>query len=310
MQYKLWLGEWFENYIKPTSKSKTSECYSDIIKKRLIPKFGEYDLSDITPIVIQKYVAELLQTGNLRTGLGLASNSVNGIVTVMQNSLKTAYLLGKVPSYLGDRIKRPRKAEREASSFTLQEQKKIEAAVRDSDQSRAVGITLCLYTGLRLGELLALSWNDIDLNGRTLSVNKTCRDGKDKDGVFRRIVEDPKTESSKRVIPLPRQIIPLLRIAKKKSGGEYVVCSSSGEPISVRSYQSFFAKLLDSAAIPRKPFHSLRHTFATRALECSVDVKTLSEVLGHKNATITLNRYVHSLDEHKFDMMNRIGKLL
>lgn len=82
------------------------------------------------------------------------------------------------------------------------------------------------------------------------------------------------------------------------------------EPVSVRSYQRSFELLQKKLKIPRRGFHSLRHTFATRALECGMDVKTLSEILGHKNPTITLNRYVHSLMEHKRDMMNRLGKLL
>ena len=86
--------------------------------------------------------------------------------------------------------------------------------------------------------------------------------------------------------------------------------SASGKPVSVRSYQRSFESLLKRLNIPHKGFHSLRHTFATRALECGMDVKTLSEILGHKNPAVMLNRYAHSLMEHKADMMNRLGKLL
>ncbi len=105
-------------------------------------------------------------------------------------------------------------------------------------------------------------------------------------------------------------MIPYLRNLKKDSDSDYVIVSDTEKPISVRAYQRSFELFLKKLGIPHKGFHSLRHTFATRALECGMDVKTLSEILGHKNANITLNRYVHSLMEHKKEMMNRLGKLL
>ena len=95
-----------------------------------------------------------------------------------------------------------------------------------------------------------------------------------------------------------------------RSAASPFVVSSGGKAVSVRSYQRRFELLLKKLGIPHKGFHSLRHIFATRALECGMDVKTLSETLGHKNPTVTLNRYAHSLMEHKADMMNRLGKLL
>ncbi len=172
------------------------------------------------------------------------------------------------------------------------------------------GVILCLYTGLRIGELLALEWTDIDFQKGTLTVSKTCHDGKDENGVFARITDTPKTETSQRVIPFPKQLIPYLRNLKKDSDSDYVIASDTEKPISVRAYQRSFELFLKKLGISHKGFHSLRHTFATRALECGMDVKTLSEILGHKNANITLNRYVHSLMEHKREMMNRLGKLL
>ena len=108
---------------------------------------------------------------------------------------------------------------------------------------------------------------------------------------------------------MPKQILSLLKGIKKCSECEYIVADGN-KPVFVRSYQRTFELLLKKLNIPHKGFHSLRHTFATRAMECGMDVKTLSELLGHKNATITLNRYAHSLLEHKVDMMNRLGKLL
>ena len=169
-------------------------------------------------------------------------------------------------------------------------------------------MVLCLYTGLRIGELLALTWSDIDFGKGLLFVSKTCHDGNDGQNHIR-IIDSPKTVHSRRVIPLPKQILPHLKSLKKRSLCDYVIADGD-KPVFVRSYQRTFELLLKKLDISHKGFHSLRHTFATRALECRMDVKTLSEILGHKNATITLNRYAHSMLEHKQDMMNRLGKLL
>lgn len=105
MKYKDWLDVWFANYIEPSSKTKTRERYSEIIEKHLKVKLGEYELEELSPIVIQKYITELMQSGNLTTGKGLAANSVNGIITVIQNSLKLAYTHGFEGCSLIDNIK-------------------------------------------------------------------------------------------------------------------------------------------------------------------------------------------------------------
>ena len=157
---------------------------------------------------------------------------------------------------------------------------------------------------MRIGELIALQWSDVDFAKGILTVSKSCHDGKN--GL---IIDEPKTSSSCCVIPLPKQLLPILKSIKKRSDSPFVV-SVNGKPVSVRSYQRSFELLLKKLNIPHKGFHSLRHMFATRALEFGMDVKTLSEILGHKNPTVTLNRYAHSLMEHKADMMNKLGKLL
>lgn len=171
------------------------------------------------------------------------------------------------------------------------------------------GVILCLYTGLRIGELLALEWSDIDLSTGLLHITRSCHYSKDQNGTYGRITESPKTRSSIRTIPIPGQIMPYLEHMKDLSLSNYVI-SHGDTPISVRSYQRSFARMLQKLDIPHRGFHSLRHTFATRALECGMDVKTLSEILGHKSPTITLGRYVHSLMEHKTEMMNKLGDLL
>ena len=256
------------------------------------------------PLALQSFITELLQSGNRRTGAGLSANSVNAVISVMQSSLKTAHILGLVAEYNADKIKRPKIKEKLVDSLTFTEQKKIELAVINGNKDKLYGIVLCLCSGLRIGEPIALQWTDIDFTKGILSVSKSCHDSQN--GL---VIDEPKTASSRRLIPLPKQLLPILKGIKKKSDSPFVV-SANGMPVSVRSYQRSFELLLKKLNIPHKGFHSLRHTFATRAIECGMDVKTLSEILGHKNPTVTLNRYAHSLMEHKQDMMNRLGKLL
>lgn len=309
MNYQEWLDDWLYNYVQPSSKRRTYERYGEIVHQHVIPALGSTEMNELTPFVMQQFVTKLLTNGNLNTGMGLSANSVNAIITVMQSSLKTAYMLGYTGDYKADKIKRPRSDEKRVECFSLAEQKKIEEYILSMDQPSLFGIFLCLYTGLRIGELLALEWSDIDLKKGELQVNKACHDGIDEDGTFVRITDTPKTASSVRTIPIPKQLIPLLRRLQKKSRSVYVV--SNGENrIFVRSYQRTFASIQKNLGIPHRGFHSLRHTFATRALECGMDVKTLSEILGHKSPTVTLNRYAHSLMEHKKEMMNKLGKLL
>ena len=308
MLYKEWLPNWLENYVQPSAKQRTYTRYKEIVEQHIISQLGELELSEITPYVLQCYVTEMLKSGNLRTGKGLSANAVNSIITVIQNTLKTAYMLGIINEYSGDKIKRPRSNEKKVECFSVSEQTMIEQYVLSEENTRLFGVLICLYTGLRIGELLALEWSDIDMNKGELRVNKTCYYGKDNDGVFRRITDTPKTQSSMRTIPIPKQLMPYLRNIKKKSHSTHVV-SNGTKLISTRSYQSSFSLLLKKLNIPQRSFHSLRHTFATRALECGMDVKTLAEILGHKSPTVTLNRYVHSLIEHKKEMMNKVGGL-
>lgn len=309
MNYKDWQNVWLENAVKPTAKTRTYVRYKEIIDGHVIPELGEYELDDLTPLLLQKFITDLLQNGNHLTGKGLSANTVNTVITVLQNSLKSAFAFGELKEYTANKIKRPKTKENQVSCFSLAEQKKIEQEVLQGKKDKLYGIILCLYTGLRIGELLALTWNDIDFTNKTLTVSKSCHYGKVENGKFERRTDLPKTVTSRRIIPIPKQMFEILKRIKKRSESEYVVASKE-KPMSVRAYQKSFELLLKKLKIPHRGFHALRHTFATRALECGMDVKTLSEILGHKNASITLNRYVHSLMEHKQEMMNKLGKLL
>lgn len=308
MTYSEWLQEWLDNYVGITAKRRTVVRYSEIVNKHIRLKIGDLNLCDLTAIGLQKYIIELLTRGNRVTGKELSSSAVNSIITVLQSSLAVARRFGLIQDNPAINIKRPKLTEKQVKCFGILEQKQIEQAALSDKRKYMLGVIICLYTGLRIGELLALTWRDIDFVKGTLSVTKTCYDGSDRNGKFGRIIDEPKTPSSRRMIPLSKQMISLLKDIKKQSGTEWVILKND-KPLLVRTYQRNFASLLKKLRIPHRGFHALRHTFATRAIECGMDVKTLSEILGHKNATITLNRYAHSLMEHKRDMMNKLGKL-
>lgn len=217
MKYNQWLDIWLENYVKPTSKTKTYSAYKQIVEKRLKPRLGEYEVSEISPVALQRYITDLLQNGNEITGAGLSANTVNGIISVIQHSLKIACLTGETKEYIAGKIKRPKINEKKVSCFTVAEQKKIECAVLSDKRPKMFGVVLCLYTGLRIGELLALKWENIDFSAGTLSVEKTVHDGKDENGCFGLVEETPKTQFSVRNIPLPKQLIPFFEKDKKRN---------------------------------------------------------------------------------------------
>lgn len=263
---------------------------------------GDYNLAELSAHILQKFIVALSDNG-------LSANTVNGIITVIKSSLKRAVILGVVNREFSDSITRPKIREKKIECFTLQEQRKIENYIQSNKDKKLFGILFCLYTGLRIGELLALKWSDFDLQKCIFTVNKTCMDAWE-NGRYVKIPLPPKTETSNRIIPIPKQLLPKIKELKKAAKTEHFVCGRGEYGSQVRSYQKTFDRLLNKLKIPHKGFHSLRHTFATRALECGMDIKTLSEILGHKNPTVTLNRYAHSMLEHKADMMNRLGKLL
>lgn len=168
---------------------------------------------------------------------------------------------------------------------------------------------ICLYLGLRLGEVCALKWEDVDLKSQTMQICRTVYLKTDKNKPTILVFTTPKTKSSIRCIPIPTFLVDSLKQIKKHSTSEFVLSDKFGHCIIPRTYQYVFSSIQRRARVERKGFHSLRHTFATRALECGIDIKSLSEILGHKNPTITLTRYAHSMLSYKKNMINKIGKL-
>lgn len=203
----------------------------------------------------------------------------------------------------------PQVQEKEVQALSRDEQKTIEEYCLMNTKQNYLGIIICLYTGIRLGELLALSWNDIDFDNKLLHIKKTSYTSK-VNGKNTIIIDTPKTKKSNRIIPIPDKLLVLLEIQKRASSSNYIITTKQNKMVETRSYQRTFQSILNKCGIKHYNFHCLRHTFATRALELGMDIKTLSEILGHTNVAITLNRYAHSLLEYKVQEMNKIGALL
>ncbi|MDE7384848.1 MAG: site-specific integrase [Anaeroplasmataceae bacterium] len=309
MKLKELLNLWLNKYAKLTLKIRSYSKYQDITLLHINPILGNYELESITPTLLQDYVIEKLRRGNLVTHKPLATNTVSSIVSVLKQAFHLAMNLDYIMKDPTSTIKLPPSKEKEVNALTREEQKTIEEYCLKNNKNNYLGIIICLYTGIRLGELLALTWEDIDFNKKYLYIKKTSytlRIDKKKDF----IVESPKTKKSNRVIPLPDKLINLLTIYKNKSSCKYLIHTRGKTMVEARSYQRTFESILKKCKIKHYNFHCLRHTFATRALELGMDIKTLSEILGHTNVSITLNRYAHSLLEYKIQEMNKIVQIL
>ena len=309
MKLKNWLEVWLNKYTKHTVKLRTYGRYEYIIEKHINPKLGDYELEELSPVLLQDFVLDKIEHGNLKTNGPLANNSVIGIVNVLKGALSLAKSLEIIERDYTDKIKLPLATEKEVTAFDKVEQDKLVKFCLETKKKNYIGIVICLYTGIRLGELLALTWNDIDFNSGIMNISKTAYRIKE-NGTPRIVVDKPKTRNSNRIIPLSKQLVEILKKIKKQSNSLYVLSTRNGGMVGTREYQKTYQRILAKLDIPYKNFHSLRHTFATRAVEMGMDVKTLSEILGHKNPMITLQRYTHSLISYKTEMMNKMGKML
>lgn len=288
-----WLEGDFKNHLKPS----TFESYYYCMQKYVIPFFQKSENVKITEEAVSRFVKRLKNDDSI------SESYKKKILTVFKTALKELLKGSPDCPAIMETIKLPKTEISEVQVFSMQEQRLIENAALNSDDRRALGIILCFYSGIRLGELCALKWSDIDMEAGAMSIVRTVSRTKNfelGEGKTNLIVGTPKSRKSTRKIPLPKFVLKLLEQHRPCSVDENsYVFSESSIPIDPRSYQKLFKKLLKSAGVSDRKFHAIRHTFATRALELGVDIKTLSEILGHSNVSITLNVYAHSLMEQK-----------
>lgn len=305
------LYRWLDGFTKERVKSRTYSRYRGLIAQHIAPVLGEVEISQLS----RRHVTEFLQSekamGNRRGGEMLSAASTNLMLTILHSACEYACDMEWLCENPCDRVRRlPDHTAGRAEAFDRREQQALETTLRRQSDRRLFGVRLCLYTGLRIGELLALEWRDIDFDAGTLRVQRTVYRDRGEDGIWRLCTDSPKSQSSARLIPLPPHILQALYEHRKTAQSRFVIENKKGGQMPVRSYQYLFEKLTERSGVRKLNFHALRHTFATRALECGMDIRTLSEIMGHKNPSITLNRYAHSMMDTKIAMMHRMSSLI
>lgn len=300
---------WLDRCERERVKPRTYSRYRGLIVQHILPELGDTQIDNLGRRQISEFLTAHRTDGNLRRGGALSPTSANLILTVLNAAFTYACDMELLSANPCDRIRRAPTPPTRAEAFTREEQRRLEEAIALSGDRRLFGIRLCLYTGLRIGELLGLEWRDVDMEKGILHIKKTVYREKNSEGEWQLFVDRPKTASSERIVPLPGYLAQDLRIYRTGAQSDFLVENKKAERMPIRSYQYLFERLTETAGVRKLNFHALRHTFATRALECGMDIKTLSELMGHKNATITLNRYAHSMMDTKIAAMNKLEKL-
>lgn len=229
------------------------------------------------------------------------------IKSLINRSLIFAYENGLIKDKIIITLHLKNQQVKRVQALERQEQAKLENYILKDNKIYFFGILLSLYTGLRLGEILALKWENIDIKNKLIYIDKSVGSISQNHKTLT-IESSPKTQSSIREIPISKQLLELLKALRQHSLTDYVIVSHNNKQIQPRAYQKSFENLLKKLHIKHYGFHSLRHTFATRLLENRVDIKTISELLGHSSPTITLNRYVHTNLQNKRKAMEILTK--
>lgn len=289
-------------------KESSAVKYRSLLEKHILPTFRDCRICELTNEKIQTFSTELLTGGGI-CGRGLAAKTVSDILSVLRSVLSFAAEQGKIipTDGRGIRIKRNQKPLRVLSR---NEQDILCKYLLENADRKNTGILLCLFTGIRVGELCALRWEDISFHDYTVHIHKTMQRIKNRDGNTAKtkvIITEPKSPCSNRLIPIPRELISVLKASPYRTGYFLTGTEQQMEP---RVMQNQFKGILAKCKIEHANFHALRHTFATRCIELDFDPKSLSEILGHANVTITMNRYVHPTMEFKRDHMDRLSDLL
>lgn len=227
---------------------------------------------------------------------GLAAKSVHDILVVMRSVAKYAEREYGYRNPMRN-ISMPKSESRETEVFDKDERGRLQNYLRSNLTQSNLGILLTMYSGLRIGELCALTWNDIDFENGVVRVSKALQRVPDKSGKGKTalIVTSPKSKASMRDIPLPAFVLDIL---KQNEHSGYIL-SGTNKPVEPRTMQNRFKAVLKDCGVRNANFHLIRHTYATVCIESGFDAKTVSELLGHSNVNITLNRYVHSSMEMK-----------
>lgn len=306
------LTEWLENHIKGIVKESTVHIYRFRVYKYIYPFILNKQIEKINKEEIEIFIKGLL---NQKTKRSLASQTINGIFIVLSQLFDYFVERGLVLQNPCVGISLSKHKQTKVKVFTRNEQKQLIDYLLKEANAKSLTVLISLFTGMRIGEICALNWSDVDLNNQIIRISSTTqRISADATSRNRTkiIFQSPKTHSSIREIPLSKFVADLLRsiYTQEKKDDDCVFCKKNGSRYDIRTIQKYFGEVLSNLNISNKSFHTLRHTFATSAIEAHVDVKALSMLLGHANITTTMNIYVHPGEEHLRSMITSIGKFL
>lgn len=294
---KLWKVD-KKQYVKRSSFS----AYTLLIENHLLPTFGEKH--EIEEPDVQAFVFQKLE-------IGLSQKTVKDILIVLKMILKFG-AKHKWMEYRPFDIQFPTQREKyNIEVLNRADQKKIMHYVQEHFTFRNLGVYICLSAGMRIGEVCALTWEDIDTDNGIINVRRTIqRIYVVEDGIRKTelILDTPKTKNSIREIPMSKDLLRMLKPIKRIVNKSFFVLTNDAKPTEPRTYRSYYKNLMRALGMPELKFHGLRHSFATRCIESNCDYKTVSVLLGHSNISTTLNLYVHPNLEQKKKAIEQMFK--
>lgn len=291
--------QWIEAKRKLVKRS-TFCAYNLILHTHLLPLFG--DNAQTTEAEAQKMVIDKLNAG-------LARKTVRDILATLKAIVRYGVKhYGWSP--VTWEIEYPTETTvKKLPVLTMANHRKLMKHISESPTAQNIGVLMALCTGMRIGEVCALKWADVDLQSRVITVRSTTGRIYDYEKkATERLLTSPKTRTSNREIPICRELLTALRAIRKAAPGALHVVGCGETAKEPRTYREYFARLLTRLNIPKIVFHGLRHTFATRCIECQCDYKTVSTILGHSNVSTTLNLYVHPNIDQKKRCIDKFSK--
>lgn len=300
---KLWVDQ---NRIR--LKPATERKYQYMIDRHILPELGNLRLTQISAPVINSYLANKLKNGRL-DGSGPLSPSYVRTITLIINSIMSFAAEEKLCPPLSSRVNKPVATSKELAVLSKTEQRVLVEAISTNPNGTAIGILIALYAGLRIGEICALEWEDEDFLDAIIRVRHTVSrvpDNSSSSNKSKLVIDKPKTASSVRTVPMCSALYEILKEYSCRHKYRYIVSNCSGF-VSPRTFEYRYHEILKRSGVKQINFHALRHTFATRCIEADVDIKSLSEILGHSNVSITLSTYVHSSMDLKRRQLEKLA---
>lgn len=298
-----WVAEHWLAAIKSAVKESTYTRYHRNVHSYLIPYFGKRVVSAINSDLVNRFKNKLLVDGGKHEN-GLSEKTVIDILSVLKLVLTHCAEEG-YPTMSISLIRNPKRTHGEIQTIPKEESERLENILLSSDDRISLGILLTLHTGIRNGELCGLRWEDFNFNSRIVKIRRTVERIADLDPLTeaktKLVIGDPKTENSRREIPLPYVLCEYLK-ARCEIPNTYIL-TGTDKPCEPHTLYVRYERFLHRNGFEKYTFHALRHTFATHGIESGFDVKSLSEILGHSDVTTTLRCYVHSSTEQKRKQM-------